>query len=243
MALSAFKEAMKKITISSCFSLLISAAPATHAAPPAKLEITYEVSQDGTTIAELTERLEHGKGAYQLTETWRGRGIFSLLRGHIKRSSRGSVLSEGLRPIEYVDERTGREPARARFDWAARTLTQQYQGPAQSVQMPPDAQDRLSFLLAFAFIPPTAAPVSFSIADGKGVSRQIYEIVARERVSTPAGDFDAVKLARRKDGPDDKRATDIWLATEKSHIPVRLLITEKDGSRINQVATRIVSAP
>jgi hypothetical protein len=48
-----------------------------------------------------------------------------------------------------------------------------------------------------------------------------------------------VKLARRKDGPEDRRSTEIWLASARGHIPVRVLITEKDGTRIDQLATRI----
>jgi len=42
------------------------------------------------------------------------------------------------------------------------------------------------------------------------------------------------------DGPEDK-ATDIWLSSERSLLPVRVLVVEKDGTRIDQVVTRIGS--
>ena len=220
--------------------LLSSVAAAAQAAPPARLEIAYELLQEGKVLADIVDRLEHGGGAYRLTETWKGRGLLAL-RGEIRRSSRGSVVAGGLRPQEFADERTGREASRARFDWTAGTLTLQYQGPPQTVSLPADAQDRLSFLLAFAFAPPGREPVSFSIADGRGVSRQVYEVAGRERVVTPAGEFDALKLVRRKDGPDDRRGAEIWLAPARGYIPVRVLVIEKDGSRIDQVATRITT--
>jgi Protein of unknown function (DUF3108) len=217
---------------------LAAMALAARAAPPGHVEVAYEVSKDGTALADIVERLEHGAGRYELVETWKGRGVFAL-RGAIRRLSRGTVGDEGLRPVEFADERTGRETARAKFDWSAKTLTMQYKGDPQTVPLPPNAQDRLSFLIAFAFLPLGPQPISFSVADGGGVSRYVFDVVGRERVKTPAGEFDAVKLARRKDGPEDRRSTEIWLATARGQLPVRVLITEKDGSRLDQLATRI----
>ena len=219
-------------------AVLVAAPMLAHAAPPAHVEVAYEISKDGTALADIVERLEHGAGRYELVETWKGRGVFAL-RGAIRRSSRGTVGDEGLRPVEFADERTGRETARAKFDWSAKTLTMQYKGDPQTVPLPPNAQDRLSFLIAFAFLPLGPQPISFSVADGGGVSRYVFDVVGREPVKTPAGEFDAVKLTRRKDGPEDRRSTEIWLATARGQLPVRVLITEKDGSRLDQLATRI----
>jgi hypothetical protein len=41
-----------------------------------------------------------------------------------------------------------------------------------------------------------------------------------------------------RDGPDDK-STDIWFAAEHDFLPVRILVVEKDGTRSDQVVTRI----
>jgi hypothetical protein len=217
--------------------LLQGAAPS-HAAPPARLEIAYELSREGSTLADIVERLEHGDGKYQLLETWKGRGLYALL-GTAKRSSRGASSVSGLRPIEFSDERTGRATSRAKFDWDANTLTMQYKGDPRTEPMPPNAQDRLSFLLAFAFTQQSAYPVSVSVADGGSISRYVFELVGRERVKTPAGEFETMKLMRRKDGPEDRRSTEIWLAPSWGNIPVRILITEKEGTRLDQVAVRI----
>jgi hypothetical protein len=218
--------------------LPLSAALLAHAAPPALVEIEYELRRNGSPIAEVHERLEHGNGSYQLTETWRGKGFYRLL-GKAKRFSRGSVTAEGLRPLEFSDERTGRDTARAWFDWQGGTITMQYKGERQSRPLPPHAQDRLSFLLALSFVPEGEQPIVFNIADGKGgLSRHEYQFAGRERLKTPAGEFDAVKLLREK---EDERA-EIWLATQVGRLPVRVLVTEGDGTRYEQVATRI-SAP
>jgi hypothetical protein len=214
---------------------------ATLAAPPNRLEVVYDVSRNGTVLGEVTERLEHGNGKYQLVETTKGRGFLAAL-GSIKRSSRGTVAATGLRPVEFIDERTGRETARASFDWDAKTLTMQFRGGPEVQPLPPNPQDRLSFLLTLAFVPPGAQPVNMSVADGGSVSKYAFAMVGRERVKIPAGEFETIKIARVKDSPDERHSTDIWLAPSQGNILVRMLVTDtKDGTQIDQVATKISS--
>src|SRR5258708_14761565 len=165
MARSALKVTMRKFSLAliSRAGVALLAPLTAMAAPPQRLEVVYEVSRSGFVIAEIVERLEHGDGKYELSETMRGRGLLAL-RGSIKRSSRGNVGAAGLRPIEFIDERTGRQTARANFDWSAKTLTMQFREGPEVQPLPPNAQDRLSFLLAFAVAPPGAQPVKMSDA-------------------------------------------------------------------------------
>lgn len=215
--------------------LLLSLALLAHAEPPPQLEIVFTLKRNGSPMAEVVERLEYAHGNYKLTETWKGRGVYALL-GTARRVSQGSLADGALRPREFFDQRSGRDTARAWFDWKAQTLTMQYQGDKASEPLPPNAQDRLSFLFALSLVPGKAESVSYSIADGKGLSRHIYKVVARERLRTPVGEFNTVKVAREGDG---RESAELWLAAERGYVPVRLLVVEKDGTRYDQVATRI----
>ena len=219
------------------YPIAISAACAAQAAPPQRVEVTYEVSRNGALIAEVGDRLEHDGRSYRLSETWKGRGVYAL-RGEALRSSRGTIGPGGLRPLEFEDRRPGRETARARFDWSAQLLTLQYKGPPETRPLAPGTQDRLSFLHGFAFLPPGAQPATYHVADGKGVATYVYQAAGRERLRTPAGEFDALRLVKKKDGPQD-RGTEIWLAADRHYLPLRVLVTEKDGTRLDQVAVRI----
>ena len=126
----------------SWFFLLISLAAGAQAAPPQRVEIAYEVTRNGAALAEVVERLEHDGRSYRLTESWKGKGVWAL-RGEIRRTSRGAVDARGLQPHEFSDERSGRPPARARFDWGARTLTLEHKGAPQTVALPANPHDRL----------------------------------------------------------------------------------------------------
>jgi uncharacterized protein DUF3108 len=217
------------------FWLLLSVALSARGEPPPQLEIAFALSRNGSPMAEVVERLEYGQASYKLTETWKGKGIYALL-GTARRGSAGSVAEGTLRPREFYDERSGRDTARAWFDWQAQTLTMQYQGNKASEPLPPDAQDRLSFLFALSLVPGKTDSVSYTIADGKGLSRHTYKVVGRERVNTPVGEFETVKVARQG---EERESAQLWLAMERGYVPVRLLVIEKDGTRYEQVATRI----
>lgn len=217
------------------FWLLVSFAGAAQATPPAQVEIEYTLMRNGSTMAEVVDRLEHANGSYQLTETWKGKGMYALL-GRAKRTSAGALGPDGPRPHEYVDERSGRDTQRVSFDWKANTITRRYKGKTSTEPVPVDTQDRLSFLLKLTFASHKGQPVTFHVADGRGMSQHTYNSNGRERVGTPAGAFDAIKITRTN-GSGDR--AEIWLATDRHYLPVRIVVMEKDGTRYEHVATRI----
>jgi hypothetical protein len=104
--------------------------------------------------------------------------------------------------------------------------------------MPANAQDRLSFLFSFAFAAPGKGPFDFKVVDGKGIAHYVFEVAGRERLKVPAGEFEALRLAQKLENSGD-RGREVWLDPARSHLPMRVLVVQKDGSRIDQVAVRI----
>lgn len=211
-------------------------AAAAQVAPPPRVEIEYDLRRNDGTMAHVVERLEHGNGVYRLHETWRGRGVYALL-GRARRSSEGTLGPDGPRPNEYIDERSGRDTQRVSFDWNAGTITRRYKGATRTEPVPADTQDRLSFLLALSLLSQREQPISFHVADGRGMSHHTYKPKGREKLSTPAGEFETLKVARRNEGSGD--VVEIWLAADRGFLPVRIVVVEKDGTRYEHVATRI----
>jgi hypothetical protein len=215
----------------------LSLCAAAQAAPPARVEIVYEVMYNDSVVADVTHLLEHDGVNYMVTERWKGRGVYALA-GKAQRSSRGTIAADGLRPLEYEDVRSHRAPARASFDWDKNMLTLQFRGAPQSRPMPAHAQDRLSFAYAFAFRAPGKQPTEFSVVDGKGVADYVLENAGRARIRIPAGEFDALRLVKRMDSPDG-RSSEIWVDPSQSYLPLRVLVVQKDGTRVDQVAVRV----
>jgi hypothetical protein len=221
--------------------VLVAAVSTAAATPPAFVEIEFDFTRNGGSIARVTERLERSGDDYQLTETWKGRGLYALL-GSARRVSRGSLTANAMRPREFFDERSGRDTARAWFDWKSHQVTMQYKGERKTEPMFPDTQDRLSFLVALSLLPGRAQSTSFHVVDGKGLSHHKYQVLGRERLKTPAGEFDTVKISRLSEG-DRKETADLWLAAELGYLPVRLLVVQDDGTRLDQVAVRVSTKP
>ena len=218
-------------------------AGACAAQPPHKVSLTYDLSYNGVVAAEMTEVLEHDGKSFSLTSEGRGKGIGALLyRGAARRWCHGEITSAGLRPLEYREQRGDKPAVVARFDWARKTLTQEHDGKSETTSMVPPLQDRLSFLYNYAFQPsPDLKPgkeIKVTVTDGKGLTQFQYNVAGTEVLKTPAGELDTVHLVKQRDNKEDK-GTEIWFASGRDYLPVRILVVEKDGARIDQMLTVI----
>ena len=209
-----------------------------QAAPPERVKLTYDTSYNGMVLAEIVETLEHDNQTYSITSEGRGRGILALAPV-LKRTVRGRITPQGLRPEEFRDQRGQRFVLTAKFDWAARSVTQDKNGKnPETLPMPTAAQDPLSLAYSFAFFPPKGQEFEVTRADGRSLSPFRFIVIGSEKLKTPAGELQTLHISKERDGPGDK-ATDIWFASEHSYLPVRVLVVDKDGTRVDQVLTRI----
>ncbi len=208
-----------------------------QAAPPAQVEIAYRMLRNGSHVADVVTRLDHDAKTYTLTETSHGRGIYALL-GDMQRTSRGRIAEDGLRPETFVDRRRGDAWSEALFDWRAKTVTMRHKGESRREPLDRPVQDRLCALFSFAFAFPKDNRFTLYTTDGRGISTSVYDVAGHEPLTTPAGEFDTIKLVKRKDGPDD-RSSEIWLAADRDLLLVKMVVVEKDGERWEQLAERI----
>jgi uncharacterized protein DUF3108 len=186
--------------------------------------------------ADVVEVLEHDGRTYSIVSDTRGRGILSAFGN--KRTVRGRIFPEGLRPDEYRDERPFGWVASAKFDWESRSVTQEHKGKSETLQMQGTAQDPLSLAYTFAFVPPEGKEYDVVRADGRGLTPFRFAVLGNEKLATPLGEIQTLHIAKVRDGPDDK-STDIWFAVDRNFLPVRVLVVDKDGSRVDQIVTRI----
>jgi hypothetical protein len=117
-------------------------------------------------------------------------------------------------------------------------VTQGRKGKEETAKMPGTVMDPLSLAYNFAFVPPKGKEYEVVRADGRGLSQFRFKVVGSEKLATPAGEVQTLHIAKVPEGPDD-RATDIWFAAERDYLPVRALIVDKDGTRADQILSRI----
>ena len=113
-----------------------------------------------------------------------------------------------------------------------------HKGESRREPLDKPVQDRLSVLFSFAFQFPPGKFFTLYTTDGRGVSTDVYDVAGHEALKTPAGEFDTIKLVKRKDRPDD-RSTEIWLAADRHLLLVKMMVVENDGERLEQLAERL----
>ncbi len=230
---------MRAVLVALLAAALGAASPVASAVPPARVALVYELIREGTPIAEVTEVLEHGAGRYAIASEAKGKGLLAALPlGTFRRDSSGDVTPEGLRPNAFRDQRGGRI-AVAAFDWPARTMTTEFRGQTESHPLDGVVHDRLTQLYTFAFSGLPRGEIAMRVTDGRGLSEQRFTVAGRERVTLRGGTFDAVRIERVREQPDDRREVIVWLAADRDYLPVRVLIVERDGARFDQTLERI----
>ena len=234
----------KLTTIALAVVVVLSAAWARAASVPTHIEIKYRVSMGSMKIGEGFDTFEHDGKTYSVVSESKTAGVAAMLyRLDIRREAKGRITPEGLKPRTFVESRNGKVRRSASFDWGANQV-QLADGDEnkQTVPLPPGTWDATSFAWNFAFVPPGDKELNINLTDGRRVTSYRYAIVGRETLNTVIGDIPTLHVKKVQEG-DDKREFDVWLATERNYLPVRIRYTEKDGTAFDSLVEAISTSP
>jgi len=204
---------------------------------PKAVKAGYNVYMNGMAIGAITEHLEIDGGAYQIVSETRPLGLAVFVqRQPLKFMSRGQVTREGLRPSHFEGRRTAADPPQvtADFDWPNAQLVLKFNGKVESVPVTSGAQDRLSIMYQFMFMPmEKMRQIEFAMTNGRKLDRYRYRITPDVEIDTPIGRVKTLHLVKQREPGDT--TTEVWLSTQHQLLPVKVLIVEKDGMRFDQV--------
>lgn len=207
---------------------------------PSRVEMTIEVETRGMTVGEGRDVFEHDGKRYSVTTEARTAGIARLFkRVEEKRESRGLIGAQGLKPLTFKQQRTGKQPNGATFDYDKNQLTIQEGNETEVVALQPYTLDATSLTYAFVFGElPKGDKFTVHVTDGRKLSEYKVALLGREKLKTKMGELDTLHYKKIQD-PDDKRGFEFWLAVDQHRLPVRIRIIEKDGSNFDSNVTKI----
>jgi len=212
----------------------VTALPPTNAAEPAalpaSLELIYTLHYGGLTIGRVTKTLtREADGNYQHRSRSQALGAAKMFTSvEWFEEGRFEVAQGKVRPLSFLEYRVGADKSHrhsARFDWKAQQIDYE-NWPA--VALPPGTQDQGSILYALMLNPPASrTPQTIHISSGKKLSVYQYVHTGSENLKTVLGSVKTMVIERP---PVDKNGETfrIWLATERSNLPVRIS-TQKRG--------------
>jgi len=220
---------------------LLSAQPWARAAAPAALSASYDVSFNGLPIGITQERFEAANNTYRIVSESNAVGLLALFRRNSATLvSNGQLLEHGLRPesFEGNDNNDDSRRVSARFDWAGKRLTLTHEGRTETAPLPPGTQDRISLLYQFMFVAfDGLGHLDVAMTNGRKLDQYRYLITPNVELDTPLGRMKTLHLVKQRQ--PDESAAEIWLAPQHHFFPVKVLIVEKDGSRYEQVITKL----
>lgn len=218
-------------------SAAIERLPDRPAAPrlPARGMIRYRVDRgdQGFMIGQSTHDWVVVDGVYRITAVTETKGLVALFKPlRIELESRGTLTAAGLVPERFSSRSKGRATGeQAEFDWPQMQV-RVGQRPPQALSV--GAQDLLSFHYQLGLLPDLANGTTLSVATGKKYEPYHFEVVGDEDLETPAGTFRSLHL--RVAGPSP---TELWLAYDRSLLPVKVLHTDHKGAVFVEIATAI----
>jgi curved DNA-binding protein CbpA len=205
-------------------------------AAPQKLVAVYHATRNGQPFANVTETFQQENGHYKLESLTEGVGVYALF-GKRRLSSEGEVTAEGLRPSHFEQQQGDKKPVTADFDWPTGTLNMQSKGKASTARLEHGTQDLLSFAYQFMFFPPQGDEVVLPVTTGRKLRVYRYKVAERDvALDTGAGKFKAHRLVNAEQGGEEK---ELWLGVEAQHIPVRIILKDENGARIEQTLTSL----
>lgn len=205
-----------------------------------KVEAEFEVKRGSDRTAAGVSRVSFHVDKnkhYIIQSQTEAKGLVSLFFSTLQQKSEGSVTEAGLRPdfFSYQYGSNSKKLQTASFDWDKQLLTMRNSKGETKVPLPAGTQDFLSFMYQFMFTPPLNS-LQIIMTNGKKLGTYQYSFEGEEVITSKFGELNTIHLAK---GSDDEEKTELWLATDYQYLPVKIRKTEKDGTVIEQLVSKL----
>ena len=212
-----------------------------QAAGPSQMSLVYDLYRNGHKLGQVTDSFTRSGARYTLVSETRATGPLKLLwPGNIRLESIGAVTPQGLRPTQFQHARSDapNKLATARLDWKQRSIAYEYKGESRQMSgLKNGAQDQLSQLYQFMFLPKPPVDYALQVVSGRDLHDYRYARSDGGSIQTPLGALNTQQYQRVTEKPDEKSVT-VWIAPARNNLPVQVRVSE-DGVILEQ---RLVSA-
>jgi len=219
--------------------------PAPSWSPPPQALWEYDVIGETRGLRYRASGVMHWRHTghrYELELTWQTAWV-----GSRTQVSSGDLTAEGLRPLRY--EERARRTRWLQFEWTpddrtAQTLTD---GGQRQNDVPAGTQDRLSLFvqLGGALAATTPVPGQRLAWPVSGFGRWqtwVFELRGPVPLALADSKRPAWHLVRLPEQSDDLEV-EVWYAVDRPGLPLRVVLTQHNGDRVEQRLRRVLPAP
>lgn len=187
----------------------------------------YQVKLNGIQAGELQRNLtSFENGLRQFSSISQAKGIFAFFKPDIvEESSQWRLEQDSVQPQHYLYQRTGGKKDKTltmQFDWQQMVADIDDRKHPWKLKIEPGTVDKLIYQISLMRdLKSGKKDFIYRIADGGKLKTYHIEVLGEETVKTPMGKFNAIKLTRKLENPED-RETFLWCAPSLSYLPVKL---------------------
>lgn len=173
---------------------------------------------------------------HELTEHEQGQQMTFVVDNALVKIKETSVFDwpteDQLRPLFYSYKRTGvgrDRTAQLEFDWNKKIVTNNVQNKPWKMKIHTGIEDKLNFQVQLQHdLIAGKKDLVYDIADGGRIKQYTFTVEGTERIKTPMGEVDTIKVKRTR--KDSSRVTYAWMAPEHSYLLVRM--QQEKGKKI-----------
>jgi hypothetical protein len=175
---------------------------------------------------------------YQIKSLIQARGLASLVIPDLLQTSDGYLDGVGLQPVHYLYQFGHKKDKTfsADFNWESKKLVLKSENGVEKLDLPNGTQDLLSFMYQFMFVPPMQN-MQLNITNGRKLGLYDYSFEGEEVISTKMGYLKTFHLLRS--GEETEKKTELWLALDYQHVPVKIRETNKQGKVYELLVTSL----
>lgn len=225
--------------------LVVSAAfaqqtPQSKSSLPKRIQAVYEVTKNGQPFAKVHEQFAVADGTYKVESVTKGIGVYALF-GERELTSSGEVTAQGLKPghFELHQGNNAKKTLLADFDWPRQTLRMTVKGKVKEAVIAAGTQDLASYAYQFMYLPaPLKDAITVVLTTGKKLNQYQYKINPEPELIESAGvQYKTLHLVQPEQDKSDSK--ELWLATEHNYVPVRILMIDDNGQKLEQTLTEL----
>ncbi len=199
---------------------------------PPPFAASYKIFRKNIEVAKLDISLspsENGEFIYRAETNSTGlAAIFYKL--HILEESRWQLHEDQLQPLNYNYERIKKKKTthkRTLFDWKSQQAHFTGDGTSSHFELEHGMTDKLLYQInIMRDLSMGNKPTTYTVVDGEKIKTYHFEQIGEELIKTPMGEFNTIKLIRKK--PDEKEYSILWCATALHYLPIKVENTDDD---------------
>lgn len=207
---------------------------------PKRILATYEVTKNGLPFANVREQFVVTGDTYKIESVTKGVGVYALF-GERVLISIGEVNAQGLKPSHFELQQSDqpKKLLRAEFDWPKQNLNMTVKGKLKQAVLTPGTQDLASYAYQFMYVPASLKDaLTVSLTTGKKLNHYQYIVKPEIEIIENAGvQYKTLHLVQPKQ--DASETKELWLSTEHHYLPVRILMVDDNGQKLEQSLTEL----